>query len=96
VSFVSLHPRRIVRGVGALVMVDVITGFSVIPSGSLWMFRLGWIRLQRGVQRDRRPFGTSAEIGLAWFGAFTSLPLLASTLYLATRAYRLPKALLLS
>jgi hypothetical protein len=96
-SFASAYPRRVVRGFGALVLADLITGltgFSVITSGTLWVFSLGWIRLQAEYNAVGRPFGSTAQLGLAWFGVVSCLPVLVGTLYLATRAYRLPRALL--
>lgn len=98
-SFVLAHRRRIARGVGAFVVADVITGltgFSVIAAGALWMFSLGWIHLQSEYSAVGLPFGSSLQLELAWFGAISCLPLLGATVFLATRAYRLPKAIFLS
>jgi hypothetical protein len=96
-SFGSAYPRRLVRGVGAFVLADLITGlagFSVITSGALWFFCLGWIRLQSEYTQVGRPFGSLAQLALAWVGVFACLPVLATTLFLAADAYRWPRALL--
>ena len=96
-SFASVSPRRLVRGVGAFVLVDLITGlagFSVITSATLWYFCLSWIRLQAEYARIGTPFGTAGQLELAWFGVFACLPVLAATVFLAIRAYRIPRALL--
>lgn len=95
-SFVHLHPARVVRGIGAFVLADVITGlagFSVISSGALWYFCVSWIRLQGEYAQIGTAFGSPGQLALAWFGAFACLPLLGGTVWLALRAYRLPKAL---
>jgi hypothetical protein len=96
-SFATVFPRRLARGVGAFVLADLITGlagFSVISSASLWFFCVSWIRLQGEYAQIGKVFGTSGQLALAWVGTFACLPVLAATVFLAIRAYRLPRALL--
>ncbi|HKV89807.1 MAG TPA: hypothetical protein VJQ43_01245 [Thermoplasmata archaeon] len=96
-SFAIGFPRRVARGLGAVVLADLITGlagFSVITSATLWYFCLSWIRLQGEYAHIGTAFGSPGQLALAWLGAFALLPLLGTTVFLAIRAYRLPRALL--
>jgi hypothetical protein len=93
-------PRRWLRvayGTAAVVLGDVILGlasFSVITLASLWYFSLGWIRLVQEYGVRGVSFGSSTQLDLAWFGAVVSLPMVALTVYLAIRAFRIPRQLL--
>ena len=90
------HPRlagRLAFGAAAFVLADFIVGlaaFSVIALGSLWFFSLGWIRLQQEYAARSLSFGAPWQLGLAWLGLVVCLPMLLGTIYLATRAWRLP------
>jgi hypothetical protein len=87
---------RLVRGVGAFLLADLITGlagFSVITSATLWYFCFSWIRLQGEYARAGGSFGSTGQLGLAWFGLFACIPALVAAVYLAWDAYRLPRAL---
>jgi len=93
------HPVafRLIRGVGAFLLTDLITGlaaFSVIASGTLWYFCFSWIRLQGEYARAGGTFGSPGQLDLAWFGLFACLPPLVAAVYLAWGAYRLPRALI--
>lgn len=99
---VTDRPRRARVGVrlayasAAVALGDVILGmasFSVITLGSLWYFSLGWIRLVQEYGARGVGFGTTGQLELAWFGAITALPMMAITIYLAMRAFRVPRQL---
>ncbi|MCI4359713.1 MAG: hypothetical protein L3J95_04740 [Thermoplasmata archaeon] len=77
-------------------MADLITGmaaFSVIILSSFWFFSIGWLTLTQEYAARGVTFGSPAQSGLAWIGVLVALPLVAPTLYLALRAYRLPYSL---
>ncbi|MCI4368420.1 MAG: hypothetical protein L3K09_02510 [Thermoplasmata archaeon] len=85
--------HRVVKGFGAFLLADLITGllcFSVITLSFLWYFSLSWVRLVGEAQAHGKVFGTASQLGLAYFGSFVTLPLLAVTIYLGLRAYRYP------
>jgi hypothetical protein len=84
---------RILSGAGAYFLTDLILGmtaFSVIILGILWYFSLGWIRLTMEFSQRGVVFGSSAQLLLAWVGVIVALPMLATTVLLAIRAFRLP------
>ncbi|HZY69468.1 MAG TPA: hypothetical protein VFF67_00620 [Thermoplasmata archaeon] len=88
--------HRAAFGVGAFFLADVITGtaaYSVITLSSLWYFSISWIRLAALFAARGLPFGSAFQLDLAWIGTFVALPLAAFVVYLAIRAYRLPRAL---
>src|SRR5271169_1016043 len=92
----SLVPRAI-SGVSGLFLADLIFGmaaFSAITLGSLWYFCLGWIHLTAEYAAVGYSFGASWQLQLAWCGLFACLPALVGTVYLAVRAFQLPKVLL--
>jgi len=96
-AFGPVTARRLVRGFGAFVLADLITGlagFSVIVSATLWYFCFSWIRLEEEYHRVGVNFGSSTQLGLAWIGLFACLAPLGASLVLAWDAYRLPRALL--
>lgn len=88
--------HRAVFGVGAFFLADAITGlaaYSVITLASLWYFSISWIRLVGLYGAQGLPFGSAGQLVLAWAGTFVALPLAAFVIYLAVRAYRLPRDL---
>jgi hypothetical protein len=95
-AFGPVSAHRLVRGVGAFLLADLITGlagFSVITSATLWYFCFSWIRLQGEYARAGGSFGSSGQLGLAWVGLFACVPVLVAAVYLAWGAYRIPRAL---
>ncbi|HEV8050312.1 MAG TPA: hypothetical protein VGP88_06940 [Thermoplasmata archaeon] len=96
-SFGRIRGIRLLRGVGAFVLADLITGlaaFSVIVSAALWYFCFSWIRLVGEYRHIGVSFGSSTQLTLAWVGLFACLAPLGASLVLAWDAYRLPRALL--
>jgi hypothetical protein len=96
-TLVHLSSRRFVRGMGAFVLADLITGlaaFSVITSAALWLFCFSWIRLTQEYAHVGRTFGSAAQLDLAWLGLFVMMAPLGAALCLAWDAYRLPRALI--
>jgi hypothetical protein len=87
---------RLAAGAGAFFLADCIVGlaaFSAITLGALWYFSLGWIRLQAEYAAAGASFGTTLQLTLAWAGVFVCLPVLVLTVYLAVRAFQLPRKL---
>jgi hypothetical protein len=87
---------KVAFGAGALVLGDLVTGlaaFSCITTASLWVFSMGWIRLQAEYTAAGMNFGTQAQLDLAWAGAFAGLPTVLCVLYLGFKAIRLPLGL---
>jgi TM2 domain-containing membrane protein YozV len=68
-----------------------LTAFSAITLAALWLFSLGWIHLHAEYLARGLAFGTPLELGFAWFTAFTALPLLGATFFVASRALRIPR-----
>lgn len=90
----SSFAERLALGVGAFLVADLITGlvaFSVITLGTLWFFSYSWIQLAGEYATVGSSFGTPMQLGLAWVGTFVNLPLIGVALYLALKAYRLPR-----
>jgi hypothetical protein len=89
-------PKAAVRaayGMGALVLGDLVLGlaaFSCISAATLWVFSMGWIRLQGEYAAIGLSFGTSFQLDLAWVGAIAGLPALIGIVYLGVSALRLP------
>jgi len=87
---------RLARGVGAFVVADLITGlaaFSVITLGGLWLFSATWLKVTGEAAAKGIPFGSAGQTELAWLGLFGTLPLAGVIVYLAIRAYDVPKDL---
>jgi hypothetical protein len=88
---------RAARGAGAFVLVDLITGlaaYCVITLAGLWLFSVTWIRIASEARSRGIAFSTQAQLDLAWLGAFLALPVAAIVIYLAVRAYGLPRDVL--
>jgi uncharacterized RDD family membrane protein YckC len=82
------------RGAGAFLLADLITGlaaYSVITLGSLWLFSYMWVRIAAEASARGIPFSSPIQLDLAWLGIFVTLPLAACTVYLATKAYGVPR-----
>lgn len=96
VGLPGAYPRlfsRVAFGAAAFAATDLIVGiasFSVITTGALWYFSLGWIRLQAEFAARGLPFGAAWQLDLAWLGFVGGLPLLVLVLYLTREAIRLP------
>jgi uncharacterized membrane protein len=85
---------RLALGVGAFFVADLITGlvaFSVIALATLWFFSYSWIQLAGEYATAGISFGSPLQLGLAWVGAFITLPMIVVAIFLALRAHRLPK-----
>ena len=85
---------RLARGAGAFVLYDLITGlaaYCVIILATLWLFSVTWIHLAAEYAAAGRAFSSPGQLELAWVGSFITLPLAASVIYLAIRAYGLPR-----
>jgi hypothetical protein len=96
-AFAHLGTNRLVRGVGALLLADLITGlaaFTTITSAALWYFCFSWIRLSEEYSHIGVRFGDATQLDLAWVGLFACLAPLGAALCLAWDAYRLPRALI--
>ncbi|MGA8664696.1 MAG: hypothetical protein WB809_06510 [Thermoplasmata archaeon] len=88
---------RVARGLGAFVLADLITGlaaFSVISLAGLWLFSVTWIHVVALAAARGTAFGTPVQLDLAWVGALAALPLAGGVVYVAIRAYGLPRDLL--
>jgi hypothetical protein len=86
--------QRVAAGALAFAVADLVIGFTAFSSitlAALWVFALGWIQLHSEYVTHGLTFGVPWQLGLAWFGAIIALPMLAFTLYLASRALRLPR-----
>ena len=69
---------RVARGLGAVVLADLITGlaaYSVISLAGLWLFSVTWIHVAALAATRGMALGTPVQLGLAWVGAFVTLPL---------------------
>ncbi len=89
----TLH-GRVARGTGAFLLADLITGlaaFSVITLGGLWLFSATWLRVSALAASKGVPFGSPGQTELAWVGVFVCFPLAVATVYLAVRAYAIPR-----
>lgn len=87
---------RFAAGTGAFLLADLITGlaaYCVISAGALWVFSVSWIHLVQEYAAIGVAFGTPMQLELAWVGTFVTLPLAALAVFLAVRAYRLPRDL---
>ncbi len=87
---------RVARGLGAVVLADLITGlaaYSVISLAGLWLFSVTWIHVAALAATRGMALGTPVQLGLAWVGAFVTLPLAGGVIYVALRAYGLPRDL---
>ena len=90
-------PADFARGAGAFVFTDVITGmaaYCVITLVALWYFSTSWIRLSSWAASRGVALGTGLQLDLAWVGAVVALPTAGLVIYLAYRAYGLPKDVL--
>jgi hypothetical protein len=86
--------RSVAAGALAFAIADLLVGFAAFSSialVTLWVFSLGWIRLQSEYTARGLVFGTPLQLGVAFTGAVVALPLLGLTIYLATRALTLPR-----
>lgn len=88
--------ERLVRGIGAFVVADLITGlaaFSMITLSGLWVFAFDWIRLSGEYAPLGIHLGAAWQLDLAWVGELVCLPMIGATAYLAYEAFRLPRAI---
>jgi hypothetical protein len=88
--------QRVAAGVGAFVTGDLIVGFAAFSSitlASLWYFSWEWIHLRAEYLAHGLTFGSTWQLGLAWFAVLAALPLLALTVFLAVRAMEVPRRL---
>jgi hypothetical protein len=94
-GFAQFGANRFVRGIGAFLLADLITGlaaFTVITSAALWYFCFTWIRLSEVYAPVGIHLGSATQLDLAWVGLFACLGPLGAALCLAWDAYRLPRA----
>jgi len=90
----STARARVARGAGAFLLYDLITGlaaYCVITLAALWLFSVTWIRIAGEASSRGIAFSTPAQLDLAWLGSILALPLAAAVIYLAVRAYGLPR-----
>jgi hypothetical protein len=94
------RPRRtsrLARAAAALALADLITGlaaFVVIILAAVWYVCISMVELARSAASLGLTVGTPLQIDLAWVGAVLCPPIMGTALYLATRAYRLPRTVL--
>jgi hypothetical protein len=96
-AFAHFGTSRVVRGIGAFLLADLITGlagFTTITSAALWYFCFSWIRLTEEYAHIGVRFGSAGQLDLAWIGLFACLAPFGAGLLLAWDAYRLPRALI--
>jgi len=87
--------RRLLRTVTAFVAADLITGmaaFSLITLGSLWFISASFLRICAEYEALGINVASGMQLFLAWVGALVTIPLMVGTVYLAVRAYSIPKA----
>ena len=88
------HWPHVVAGATAFALGDLILGFAAFSSitlASLWYFSWEWIQLRAEYLAHGLAFGSTWQLGLAWFAVLAAFPLLVLTVFLAVRALTLPR-----
>ena len=87
--------ERVAHGVGAFVLADLVVGLAAsatISLAALWFASVGWIWAVGRYNAAGLSFGEPWQLGLAWVGTFSCIPMMGVVLTLARASFRIPTA----